>query len=72
MIPADPDFWRPIPCGHPQDPVAADVPDGWACHCGRLLNGAEEISDGKEAGAPGPIVFCLSCGCHVAIPMDGS
>lgn len=61
--------WREVPCGHlPDRPVAFDVPDGWACHCGLLLNGAEAISDGVAEGAPGPIVPCQKCGCYVAIP----
>lgn len=59
------EFWRDIPCGHPQDPVAAQVEQGWACHCGWLL---DTESTREVEGAPGPVVICDKCCCHVAIP----
>jgi hypothetical protein len=62
--------WLEVPCGHPSAPVAFDVPDGWVCHCGRLLNDAPVLSDGGNEDAPGPIVPCDKCGCHVAIPLE--
>jgi hypothetical protein len=60
------EFWRGVPCGHPPDPVAMYGRDGDPiCHCGWYLG--EE--DGREVeGAPGPVVLCQKCGCHVAIP----
>ena len=60
------DFWREVPCGHPPDPVAARVDHGWTCHCGGGLDPKDAISDGTVEGAPGPIVACGKCGCHVA------
>ena len=59
-----------VPCGHPLDPVAFKVSAGWVCHCGRSLNDVTPISDGKKEGAPGPIVPCDKCGCHVALPAE--
>lgn len=58
-------------CGHPPDPIAQRVigDDAWACHCGRIL----DPRDGMEIPeAPGPVVQCGKCGCHVAIPSIGS
>lgn len=66
-------FWRELPCGHPQDPVAWQSPDGhYCCHCGWILDIADAISDGQREDAPGPIVPCGKCGCFVAIPLPGS
>lgn len=72
LIPRD--FWREVPCGHPPDPIAmfvvverVDHDSYWVCHCGNALNPMESISDGVEEGAPGPIVTCSDCGCHVAL-----
>jgi hypothetical protein len=69
------DFWREVPCGHPPAPVAALVTDcggctgtHWVCHCGSTLELFHAVSDGKAEDAPGPIVPCETCGCHVAIP----
>lgn len=49
-------------CGHPRDPVAKKGPDGWFCHCGTLLDPALG-RDFEEA--PGPVVQCDGCGCHI-------
>jgi hypothetical protein len=54
-------------CGHPPDPVAEHVEAGWACHCGWLLD-PDDAHAHDEPSAPGPIVHCGKCGCHVAIP----
>ena len=63
------DFWREVPCGHPTDPVAWAGPDGYVCHCGRLLDGKQ----GQHVPeAPGPVVLCSKCGCHVACPPSGA
>lgn len=52
-------------CGHPPDPVAERHGDLWACHCGSIL----EPKDGMVIPeAPGPVVHCDKCGCHVAVP----
>lgn len=59
------DFWREVPCGHPPDPVAWNSPNGPVCHCGTDLDPAQGI-DIPEA--PGPVVLCQNCGCHVACP----
>lgn len=67
------EFWREVPCGHPQDPVAWVNADGGAfCHCGWGLNGEDALSDGVEEGAPGPIVSCSKCGCYPAVPKEPS
>lgn len=66
-------YLTPIPCRHPPDPVAEWVAYEWLgdpyeyplCHCGRILN--EALGHAIE-GAPGPVVNCDNCGCHVAIP----
>jgi hypothetical protein len=66
------DFWRPVPCGHPADPVAAIASDGHAvCHCGSGLDPEQGLPDWKEFGAPGPIVECRKCGCYVAVAASG-
>ena len=59
-------YWRDIPCGHPPDPIAALDFDGHpVCHCGWRLN----PEDGHSVeSAPGRIVQCSGCGCHVAVP----
>lgn len=59
-------YWREAPCGHPPDPVAMYGRGGEpVCHCGCIL----DQQDGIEVEeAPGPIVLCSKCGCHVAIP----
>ena len=63
------DFWREVPCGHPTDPVAWAGPDGYVCHCGCLLDGKQ----GQHVPeAPGPVVLCSKCGCHVACPPSGA
>lgn len=68
----DVSFFLPVPCGHPQDPVARWVHVNFIephetplCHCGRVLNVA--LGHVVE-GAPGPVVACDNCGCGVAIP----
>lgn len=67
------DFWREIPCGHPDDPVAAMVNCAgcsgghWVCHCGWQLDVSEALSE-RPPEAPGPIVPCSKCGCYVAVP----
>lgn len=59
-----------VPCGHPPDPVAEVLSDGWRCHCGWAgLDWREAVTDGKAEGAPGPIVPCRQCGCYVACPI---
>lgn len=52
-------------CGHPPDPIAVNLPNGYyGCHCGRML----DPEDGhKVEEAPGPVVHCEKCGCHVAL-----
>lgn len=63
------DWWRNVPCGHPPDPIAWQLPDGYyVCHCGCTLDPEHAIDDGVDADAPGPIVPCSKCGCHVALP----
>lgn len=61
------DFWREVPCGHPQDPIAAVAPDGHlVCHCGWGLDDAlpfDEIEGRK-------IVACGKCGCYPALPNE--
>lgn len=64
------DFWLGINCGHPADPVAWVAGDVPTCHCGKALDPDDAISDGKEVGAPGPLVPCQGCGCLVSIPSD--
>lgn len=72
----DVSFFLPVPCGHPQDPVARWVDYEWLgdrhevalCHCGRVLDPAGGRS---IEGAPGPVVSCDNCGCHVAVPAHG-
>jgi hypothetical protein len=62
------DYWREVPCGHPPDPVAMFGAHGEpVCHCGCILDG-EATSPEVVPEAPGPIVYCQSCGCHVAVP----
>lgn len=63
------EFWREVPCGHPQDPVAALSADGTraVCHCGCSLDRAQALSE-QPPEAPGPIVPCSKCGCYVAVP----
>lgn len=63
------DWWRELPCGHPPDPVAWLVWGGWTCHCGRLLDPMDAF---PMDGAPGPVVGCDRCGCHVALPVRKS
>lgn len=49
-------FWRPVPCGHPPNPIAARAKGGnLVCHCGTFVN-----------EAPPLIELCRTCGCHVA------
>jgi len=58
-------YWRDVPCGHPADPVAMWSDDGRAvCHCGWKLDPEDGVEIG---GAPGPVVNCSRCGCHVAV-----
>ena len=60
------DFWRPVPCGHPPDPVGWQNPEGlWACHCGSLLNPEEVLP--TRPGGPKPLVACHKCGCVVLL-----
>jgi hypothetical protein len=58
------DWWRPVPCGHPPDPVAWLCEGGWACHCGKSLDPARKsmVIDAYD------IVQCGGCGCAVGIP----
>lgn len=64
------DYWRELPCGHPPDPVAVRDGEGRpVCHCGWYLDQQKGV--GVE-GAPGPIVLCSKCGCHVAVPAPES
>lgn len=61
-------WWRAVPCNHPPDPVAWWIaPDGPTCHCGQILDPTDGHDDPASA-APGTIVQCGECGCHVAIP----
>lgn len=62
MIPRE--FWREVPCGHPPDPVAAVTVEGRVCHCGQFLDDRPVIGHVP----PGDLVYCLGCGCHVALP----
>lgn len=52
-------------CGHPPDPIAERHGDLWTCHCGRVLEAKDGIVIPE---APGPVVQCDKCGCHVAVP----
>lgn len=60
-------FWRALPCGHPPDPVAVWFDGEPVCHCGDRLR-LDEALPIKPPEAPGPIVPCGKCGCHVAVP----
>jgi hypothetical protein len=61
------DYWKPVPCGHPTDPVAKYGSDGRPiCHCGVVLEPMPGLPRPPEA--PGPIAHCQSCGCYVAVP----
>ena len=54
-------------CGHPPDPVALFTPDARPyCHCGWGLDADGGV---PVEGAPGPIVHCDQCGCHLAVPV---
>lgn len=70
------DWWRDIPCGHPQDPELWRLPLGsYTCHCGRVWS-ASEVTDGEHGvymndlvdqhgqAASGWLVSCDRCGCH--------
>lgn len=60
-------YWREVPCGHPNDPVAMRAADGRpVCHCGNGLDIERAIDAPYEA--PGPVVHCDKCGCYIAIP----
>lgn len=60
-------FWREVPCGHPQDPVAWWGAEGPFCHCGGGLDLKDALPE-QPPEAPGPIVPCDKCGCFPAIP----
>lgn len=50
----------------PDDPVARwSVSSQAECHCGEILDPSQGI---EIDGAPGPVVQCQGCGCHVAVP----
>lgn len=62
------DFWRRVPCGHPQKPIAWRADDGhWVCHCGWGLDPAESFDVIEGVG---PIVACSKCGCFPALPVE--
>lgn len=62
------DFWRPVPCGHPPDPLALQLEAGWTCHCGAVLEAKNALpADVTPPWAPGPLVPCFGCGCTVAL-----
>lgn len=51
----------------PDDPVAVwEVTARAYCHCGWLLDA--EHGGVEVEGAPGRVVQCGGCGCHVAVP----
>lgn len=57
-------WWREVPCGHPPDPLAWDNNgERFSCHCGSSLDVRRAI---PVPEAPGPVVPCDGCGCHVA------
>lgn len=69
-------FWRPVPCGHPNDPVAiwtqvrglnAETIHVPLCHCGHAL---DKRTGHYIEGAPGPVVPCDNCGCATAVPPE--
>lgn len=69
-------WWRTVPCGHPQSPVAwLDVGGIRACHCGAILareddSGVVDLiaAEAFEVEHPdGPIVTCSRCGCYVLV-----
>jgi hypothetical protein len=66
-------FWRPVPCGHPENPVAWVGPLGAVCHCGILLDvgtSTSFIRDHYDGLEEWPLVPCTACGCLVAVPRE--
>lgn len=66
-------FWRPVPCGHPAEPVAWVGPEGPVCHCGIFLDVGTSTSfvrEHDESDVEWPLVSCSGCGCLVAVPQE--
>lgn len=63
------DFWLPVPCGHPPNPVAAWPASGSypVCHCGTALPYGD-VLPGAPSPEGWPTWACSNCGCYVAVP----
>lgn len=64
-----PSWWRTLPCGHPQSPVAWLMPSGLhVCHCGTSLADNDLMVAGPGGEHPdGDVVSCYGCGCYVLV-----